>query len=139
MSGAIFALIACCLACVGGRDQMLLAVLTSRHGLRRGLVAAALATGALTSALAAIAAVAMAGEVPTHTGRLFVAALAMLLAGGESLLRRPRLAAREPTHSLGATAMVLLADQVMDPARFLVFAFAISTEAPLPAVRACSE
>ena len=39
----------------------------------------------------------------------------------------------EPTHSLGATAIVLLAHQLTDAARFLVFAIAVATAAPIPA------
>ncbi len=51
----------------------------------------------------------------------------------ESLLLAPGKPPKEPTRSLGALAIVLLAHQLTDAARFLVFAIAVAFAAPLPA------
>ncbi|MFC3592608.1 hypothetical protein ACFOON_03105 [Novosphingobium piscinae] len=72
------------------------------------------------------------GELAPAARALF-AALALVLAGGEMVLLGPRPAPAEPTHSLGATVLVLLGQQITDAARFLVLALAVSTAAPLPA------
>ena len=133
MSGAIFALVACFLATIGARDQMLLAALTVRQGWRTSLVVTAVLTGALASAIAAAIGLEAGSEFKDHILRLVIAAIGLALAGGESLLRRPRRIPDEPTSSLFAAMLVLLADQVTDPARFIVLAFAISTEEPIAA------
>ena len=49
------------------------------------------------------------------------------------LLFGPRQVPDEPTHSLGAAAIVLLAHQLTDAARFVVFALAVVTSAPIAA------
>src|SRR3546814_19039771 len=53
------------------------------------------------------------------------------MAGLESMILAPRRDLREPTHSLGALALVLLAHQVTDAARFLVFGMGVGFAAPL--------
>jgi hypothetical protein len=63
--------------------------------------------------------------------RLFLVALALGLAGLELIIFRPRAAPAEPTHSLGAFAIVIFAIQLTDAARFVVFALAALTRAPL--------
>ena len=60
------------------------------------------------------------------------AGLALAMAGVESLLLMPGRRPQEPTLSLGALGIVLLAHQATDAARFLVFAIAVATAAPLP-------
>ena len=132
MNGAIFALVACFLATIGARDQMLLAALTVRQGWRTSLVVMALMTGAVASAVAAVVALEAVGLF-NHKVQLVIAAIGLALAGGESLLRRPRRIPDEPTSSLFAAMLVLLADQVTDPARFIIFAFTISTGEPIQA------
>src|SRR3546814_5120950 len=53
------------------------------------------------------------------------------MAGLESMILAPRRDLLEPTHSLGALALVLLAHQVTDAARFLVFGMGVGFAAPL--------
>jgi hypothetical protein len=60
---------------------------------------------------------------------MFVA-LALAVGGIELLLLKPPAPAAEPTRSLGAIALVLLAEQVTDAARFFVLALAVATAAP---------
>jgi hypothetical protein len=61
------------------------------------------------------------------------AALALAIAGVESLLSAPPRKPGEPTHSLGAVAIVLAAHQAGDAPRLLVLAIAVATHAPIPA------
>ncbi len=65
--------------------------------------------------------------------RSLLVALALGLAALELVLIRPRRMPEEPTASLGALAIVLLARQLTDAARLLVFALAASSAVPLVA------
>lgn len=136
MTPALFALLATLIAGIGARDQMLVAGLV-RANVRgadgRGwpLYVTAALTAALACGVAAWGAQTLAAGLP-RAARLLVAAFALLLAGGESLLLTPRRAPAEPTHSLGAAALVLLASQITDAARFLVLAIAEASSAPIP-------
>ncbi len=132
MSGFLFTLIATFLASIGARDQVTVCGLAGRHGQRPGLLIIAIAASLISAALAAWAARAIAPMLIINA-RLLLAAIALALAGGESLVLAPRQAPQEPTQSLGATAIVLLAHQLTDAARFLIFAIAIATSAPLSA------
>jgi hypothetical protein len=105
MTGALLAFLAALLAGVGARDQMLLAGLAAR----RSLPATLLVVAILTAAFAGMAAV---------------------VAGLECLVIVPKRTPEEPTRSLFAAAVVLLAHQLTDGARFLVFAIAVATAVP---------
>jgi putative Ca2+/H+ antiporter (TMEM165/GDT1 family) len=128
----LLTLLAVQLAGIGGRDQMLLAHLSARTGERPVTWLVATLTGALAAALAGWAAQASAAEFDHRTG-LLALAIALALAGGESLvIGAPRMA-KEPTHSLGAAALVFLAHQVTDASRLVTFALALVMP-PLPVV-----
>ena len=132
MTGFLLAFIGVLLAGTGARDQVLVAALVRNQGARP----AVLVTGfAVSIAAAAFAGWAAALVAPTLNGdaRLFLAALAVGFAGLEALLLKPFRQAREPTHSIGALALVLAALQVSDAARFLVFGIALAVNAPLQA------
>ncbi len=132
MTAAIFALVAVLLAGVGARDQLLLAALTLRQGQRPSLIAAAVICGILTSALAAWATREIADELNQPAQALF-AGFALLAAGAESLFLTPKRDPAEPTYSLFAAALVLLAGQMTDVARFLILAIAAASAMPLEA------
>ncbi|MFC3175317.1 hypothetical protein ACFOD9_13740 [Novosphingobium bradum] len=132
MSGFLFALIACLLASLGARDQVLLARLTVAQGPRPLLLAVALISAAATAAFAAWAGARVLADLAPPL-RTIAAALALLLAGGEMLLLGPGKPPAEPTRSLFAAFLVLAAQQVTDSARLLVLAFAVGTAAPIPA------
>ncbi|MFA7588301.1 MAG: hypothetical protein WCY11_19290 [Novosphingobium sp.] len=132
MTGTLLALLAVLLAGIGARDQATLAGLVERLGPSPLALATAIATGITSSALAAWMAVAVA-PLLTADARLLFAAMALALAGAESLLLSPGRKPREPTRSLGALAIVLLGHQLTDAARFLVFAIAVATAAPIAA------
>lgn len=133
MAGFLYAMLAVLLASLGARDQMLVADLAARLGARVSLLAVATVTATMATAAAAWGASELAQIMPGKS-RLIVAALALALGGGEALILRPRPAPREPTRSLVAVGIVLLAQQITDSARFLVFALGLATMAPVPAL-----
>jgi len=132
MSAVYLTFVAVLLAGLGARDQVTVAGLSLRQGARPAvlLVAGVLAIG--TAAFAAWAASVIAPDM-LPPARLFLVAIALALAGLESLLLAPRPTPSEPTHSLFATAIVLLSHQLTDAARFLVFGVAVATNVPVPA------
>jgi len=122
----LIALLLVQLAGIGARDQLLVAHLVARTGQRPALLLTACASGALACLAAGWAASASAPEF-NHQLRLLVAALALAMGGIESLVIGPPRMAKEPTHSLGAAAIVLFAHQITDASRLLVFAMALAT------------
>ena len=132
MTGCLFALLAALLAGFGARDQMRVAQLSAPNGPRPMLLLTGIATGALASGLAAWATREVASGI-NHGACLLVAAMALAVAGAESLFVAPGKPPREPTNSLGAAAIVLFADQITDSARLLILAIALASEQPLAA------
>ena len=132
MSGFLFALIACFLASLGARDQVLVARLSAMLGARASLVVVALVAACATSAFAAWAGARLLPELAPPL-RALTAALVLVLAGGEMVLLGPGTKPQEPTRSLFAALIVLAAQQVTDSARLLVLALAVGTAAPVPA------
>lgn len=130
MTGLLFALLATLLVGVGARDQVLVAQLAERQGARPSLLLVAIASGMAAAGLAAWGGAQVAEQVGGRAGLLLIA-LALALAGLEMLIIAPGRAPVEPTHSLGAFAIVVFAVQLTDAARFLVFAIGIATSAPL--------
>lgn len=112
------------LAGIGARDQAVIAGLADRQGRRPMVLVVALATSALTALAAAWLATIMLAQLPPPA-RFIFAAIALGLAGLESLLLAPPRAPREPTNSLGALAVVLMAHQITDAPRFLVFGMGV--------------
>ena len=132
MSGLLFALLATLLAGIGARDLLIVAGIAARQGPRPGLLAVAVATSLATGAAAAYGG-ALLAPLMGGTARLMFAALALALAGAEMVIFSARRMPDEPTRSLGATAIVLTAHQLTDASRFLVFAIAVATRAPISA------
>jgi hypothetical protein len=132
MSAFYFAFIAVLLAGLGARDQVTVAHLSLGRGSRPGALLVAIATSLTTAAIAAWAANVVA-PLLTAEARLVMAAMALAFAGAESLWPFGSQRPEEPTASLGALAIVLLAHQLTDAARFLVFALAVALAAPLAA------
>lgn len=132
MTGFYLALLATLLAGIGARDTIAVAQLAHAQGQRPAALAVALAICVATAGFAAWAASQVA-PLLVPKARLVLAAMALALAGLESLVLVPGRQPREPTHSLFALALVLGAHQLTDAARFLVFAIAVATAAPVPA------
>lgn len=129
MSAAFLAFLAALLAGVGARDQMLVAGLAARRFLPSMLLAVAVLTAAASGFVAGRAAEVLA-PLLTPSARVMFAGMAAGIAGLECLVIGPRRAPEEPTRSLFAAAVVLLAHQLTDGARFLVFAIAVATAVP---------
>lgn len=125
-------LVAVLLAGIGARDQMTVASLTLRQGRRPSVLIVVLVCALLTAALAAWGGFIMLKLLPPPARAIF-AGIALGMAGLESLLLAPRQSMREPTNSLGALAVVTIAAQATDAARFLVFGLAVGMAAPLAA------
>lgn len=115
---------------IGARDQCTIAGLAQAQGRRPAVLFVAMAVGVVTAALAAWAAHWMLLHLPAPARAIF-AAIGLAMAGLESLVIVRRRAPREPTNSLGALAVVLLAAQVTDAARFIVFALGVGLAAPI--------
>lgn len=123
MNAFLFAFAAVALVSLGGRDQMLVARLADRLGRSGGLIVVSALASVGSALLMAVAGLAMALLVPGSAGDVLIA-FGLLIAAGELVwFRDPKLPA-EPTASLFATFVVLLARQAGDAARFMVFAFA---------------
>ncbi|MEW9854458.1 hypothetical protein [Novosphingobium sp. M1R2S20] len=132
MGAFYLALIAVLLSGIAARDQVTIAALTRRQGKRSGVLVVSLSLAALTCAGAAYAADQVLA-ILAPPARPVLAAIALGLAGLESLLLSPRADPREPTRSLGALAIVLTAHQLTDAARFTLFGVAVGTGAPFAA------
>ncbi len=132
MSAVYLTFIAVLLSGLGARDQVTIAGLSLRQGARPAVLLAATVITVGTAMFAAWAASVIAPEM-APPARMFLVAIALALAGLESLILAPRAPPREPTHSLFATGLVLLSHQLTDAARFLIFGVAVATNVPLPA------
>jgi putative Ca2+/H+ antiporter (TMEM165/GDT1 family) len=131
MAALLFTLLAVLIVGLGARDQRLLAGLAERQGARPALLLIALAGALATVGVAVWTAQVIAAAMPAPA-RLLFAAIALALAGLEMLVWRSRPAPIEPTNSLGAFAVVILAQQLTDATRFVIVAMAVATRAPVP-------
>lgn len=132
VTGFLFAFIAVLLAGIGARDQVTVARLAAGAGQRPALLVVAVVLSLATAAFAAWLSTEL---MPLLNGRarLLFAAFALGFAGLESLVRSPGRKPEEPTRSLAAIAIVLLAHQLTDAARFLILGLAVATGAAIPA------
>ena len=123
MAAFLLALVAVFAVSFGGRDQLLVARLAERNGAGGGLLGVGVLSSLIAAAAMATAGLVISRVLPDAAAQM-LAAFALLIAAGELAWHRaPKLPA-EPTHSLFATLAVLLARQLGDGARFLVFAIA---------------
>lgn len=132
MSAFYLAFVCVLLAGLGARDQATVAALSARQGARRGVLLTGLVVSLATAAFAAWAA-SFIVPLLVPKARLVMVAIALAFAGGESLWPFATRRMEEPTASLGALAIVVLAHQLTDAARFLIFALAVMFAAPVAA------
>lgn len=130
MPSFFLAFVGALLTSIGSRDQLLVAQLSARLGRGYGLLAAGWMVAALSALVMAWAGQAAAQILPPE-GKTMLVAIALLLAAVELAWHNRTAALREPTRSLGAIALVLLSRQLGDAGRFLIFAIAAATGAPL--------
>jgi Ca2+/H+ antiporter, TMEM165/GDT1 family len=131
MPAFFLALLAAALLSLGGRDQLMLSRLAQvRRGGTGALVAVALLVTALSSGLMAWGGSVVATLLPGAAKSMLVA-FALAAAAVELVWPRKNPVPAEPTHSLFALFVVLLARQIGDAARFGVFALAAATGVPI--------
>lgn len=130
MPAFFLALLLAALASFCRRDQLLVAHLSARLGQSGGLPAVAWLAACMTAGIAAFAGSALASIMPGPAKQMLVA-FALLLGAAETLwpwkVRRPK----EPTRSLFAIFIVLMAQQIGDGARFLILALAVALANPV--------
>ncbi len=129
MPALFLALLTSALAMIGAPIALQTARLSGALGAGAGLLVVCWVTAAATAALAAWAGAWLAPLMAPAAKAMFVAA-ALAVSSLELLFIRSRAAPAEPTRSLGAMALVLLAGQVTDAARFFVLALSVATGAP---------
>lgn len=117
---------------LGGRDQMLVARLSS--GLEQSplLLGLGCLCAFISAGVMAFAGATMAEILPARAADMLVA-FALAIAAFELFWPIRMKPMDEPTRSLGAIGIVLLARQVGDAARFIVFAIAAEATYPLVA------
>ena len=125
MPAFLIALLLGVLASTGGRDQLLVAQLSASFRKPLPVLVVAWISNALTGTAAVVAGAWLAPMMPPG-GKLILLAIALGFAAVEMAwhsLRKP--APKEPTRSLVAMLIVLLAHQLGDAARFILFALAV--------------
>lgn len=130
MSSLLFALVGSFLTALGARDQLLIASLRARLGPSLILPILALTSAAASAALAAWLGALIASRLSASTAPMLVA-IALGLAALELAWSRRGKPLVDPTRSLGAIFIVLLARQITDAPRFLIFALAAWAASPL--------
>lgn len=129
MAAFLFALLAVLAAGLGARDQVLMARMAGRGSvLAIGLICALLTTTAAGWAGHTVA------PLINAPARAMLVAMALGFAALELIFVQPDRKPLEPTQSLGAFTVVILAQQLTDAARFTVFAIAAASAVPWVAV-----
>lgn len=123
MDGFLLALLLTFALALGGRDQVLVAQWSDALGQRVSLLLVAILCAGLSAAAMAWLGSGFAALLPRRAGQMLVA-FALFAAAIELAWPSKPQAPREPTRSLGAFGIVLLARQIGDGARFAVFALA---------------
>lgn len=135
MAALMFAFLAAFCVTMGARDQVLVSDLAAKG--RGAALPVGIVTGWAASALAGYGAgYVFPALVPD--AREILGAVAAIFSGVELLLLRPGRAPKEPTYSVGAASLVLLAHQITDAARFLAFGIGIAYAAAIPAAMGCA-
>lgn len=130
MPSLMFAFAAVLLVSTGGRDWLLAARLSEKLGNIPALLIVGVIASAASAALMAFAGALIAQAMPGPAQAMLVA-IALLVAAVELAWQRDARLPDEPTRSFVPVLIVLLARQVGDAARFLVFALAAGGAAVL--------
>ncbi|MDP5102829.1 MAG: hypothetical protein NWP98_02780, partial [Erythrobacter sp.] len=132
MDGFLLALLLVFALALGGRDQWLVAQWSDGLGQSGALLTVGMVTAALSAGVMAFVGAEFAALLPRRAAQMLIAfalGAAALELGWPVKQAQPR----EPTRSLGAIGIVLLARQIGDGARFAVFALAAWASLPLAA------
>ncbi len=132
MDGFLLALLLVFALAMGGRDQLMVAQWTSALGQSAALLVLAVLVSCISAGAMAWVGAEFAALLPRRAAQMLVA-FALGIAAFELALPVRLKAPQEPTRSLGAIGIVLLARQIGDGARFAVFALAAWTAVPITA------
>jgi hypothetical protein len=132
MTAFYYTFLAVLLAGLGARDQVTVATLSRSQGPRPGVLLTGLAVAIATAVFAGWAASVVAPLLAPRA-RVAMVAIALAFAGVEALWPFAAKQLAEPTASLGALGVVLLAQELTDAARFLVFALGVALAVPVAA------
>ena len=130
MDSFLFCLVLVFAVALGGRDQLIVARLSEQLDQSGQLLALGAICSAVSAAVMSWAGMTLAQILPQRAAEMLVA-FALAFAAVELLWPVRLKPMREPTRSLGAIGAVVLARQLGDAARFIVFALA--AEATYPA------
>ena len=132
MDGFLLALLLTFALALGGRDQRMVAQWSDALGQSMALLAVGVVCAALSAGAMAWLGSEFAALLPRRAAQMLVA-FALGAAAFELAWPVKTKAPLEPTRSLGAIAIVLLARQIGDAARFAVFALAAWASLPVTA------
>jgi putative Ca2+/H+ antiporter (TMEM165/GDT1 family) len=132
VDGFLIALLLVFALAMGGRDQWLVAHWADALERGTALLAVAVLCACLSAGAMAWIGAEFAELLPRRAAQMLVA-FALAIAAAELALPVRLKQPEEPTRSLGAIAIVLLARQIGDGARFAVFALAAWTVVPVAA------
>ena len=127
MSSFLFGFALVLLVSLGARDQLLVARLAHRTG--PGLLLAGAVAATASAFLMAAAGQVIAIDLFPEAGKMLIA-IALLVASIELVWPMHQKGPRDPTQSVFAAFVVLLARQIGDAGRFLVFALSAWTALP---------
>ena len=120
-------LLACLLGSLGGRAQLTVTMLVRAHGRSAALSLVAIGSALLTTTIWASAGTAIAAQLP-EAMQVWIAVIALFVAAIELLIPVVPPQAKEPTRSFGAIALALIAKQMFDAPRLIVFAATIQAK-----------
>jgi len=129
VDGFLLALLLVAALATGGRDQRMVAHWSDAFGRSGQLLALAVGCACLSAALMAWIGAAFADLLPPRAAQMLVP-FALVVAAAERAWPARDRAPQEPTRSLAAIGIVLLARQVGDSARLTVFALAAWSTMP---------
>lgn len=132
MDGFLLALLLAFALATGGRDQAMVAEWADALGRSRPLLITAILVSVASAAAMVWIGAQFAALLPPRASRMLVA-FALAFAALELAIPLRHKTPREPTRSLGAIAIVLLARQIGDAARFGIMALATWAAMPLAA------
>lgn len=132
MDGFLLSLLLVFALATGGRDQWMVAQWAAALGQSAALLVVAVVCACLSAGVMAWIGAEFAALLPRRAAQMLVA-FALGVAALELALPVRIKPLKEPTRSLGALSIVLLARQIGDAARFAVFALAAWSALPLTA------
>lgn len=132
MDGFLLALLLVFALACGGRDQRMVAQWADTLGQSGQLLAVAVLSACVSAGVMAFVGAEFAALLPRKAAQMLVA-FALAIAAAELALPVRYTPPKEPTRSLAALCIVLLARQIGDGARFAVFALAAWAAVPLTA------